>query len=98
MNRQERRQASKIQNDPKVKSYVDKFAKELSSIIVDHFDTASKAMEEGKEIDLNFDVQTKELLSKKGEDLRKFVGDFANQVGRSNHNKSTHNNVRLNIK
>lgn len=79
-NRQQRRAASKLQNDPKVKEFTDRFAMDLSKILVNHFDKAAVAMENNEKVDLNFDDEAKKVLKEKGEEFGRFFEGFAKDV------------------
>lgn len=79
-NRQQRRATSKIQNDPKVKAFTDRFAMDLSKILVNHFDKTAVAMENNEKVDLSFDEATKDILKEKGAEFGKFFEDFAKDV------------------
>ena len=90
-NRQQRRSASKLQQDPKIKRYVDNFAMDLSKILVDHFDKKTK----GEQVDLDFDEQTKNIMRDKGGELGNFVQEFMKNMNKDFKSENNKVNIKM---
>lgn len=78
-NREQRRNNKKLLNKPELKDYVDRFCKDVSSMIMDNFEEARKEAD-NKGTKLNFakiQEQLEVTMKDKGEELGNKVKDIA---------------------
>lgn len=76
-NRAQRRNASRVMKNPEMKRYADKFAKEMSDLLMEQFEKAKEHAEtNGGDFKLNFENGAHELLERKGIELGQQVNNM----------------------